>query len=454
MYTKTKLITGVYATLTLFALLQPHAHAQTLIEAVDKTIQNNPQILSEAHRRISVDHTIDQARAGYAPQVDLNLGIGRQNTNTPLNRPDRGSATLTRGEAGLTATQMLYDGFSTKSQVDRTTSAAQSAGFSVNDTTESISLQAIAAYLNVLRRNDLLQFTQNNLQAHETIFSHIKQRSDSGVGRRTDVDQVNARLALSQANLAAETGNLEDAKTNYQRVIGNFPQTPVNPGDGCCDMAPAVLEDALSIAYNHHPALRVALSDHETSLAEQQGAKAAFQPRLDLDLGISADNNLDGTEGHRNGLYAMLRMQYNLLNGGADRARVQQMAALSEQQKAQIEIVKRQTDLDVRLAWNALETVTNRLPMLEQRVQSAEKTQQAYASQFRIGQRTLLDLLDSENELLDASIQYKEAYYDRLYSCYRLAEAMGVLLETMALQHRDEAITVSDSNNSNGLDAQ
>lgn len=443
---KTKLMTGVSATLSLFALFQSQAYAQTLIEAVDKTIQNNPQILSEAHRRISVDHTIDQARAGYAPQVDLNLGIGRQRTDTPRNQPDRGSNTLTRGEAGLNATQMLYDGFSTKSQVDRASSAAQSAGFSVNDTTESISLRAIEAYLNVLRRDDLLQLTQNNLHAHEHIFSQIEQRSESGVGRRADVDQVAARLALSQSNLAAEMGNLEDAKTNYQRVVGNFPETPVNPGDGCCDMAPAVLEDALSIAYNRHPALRVALSDHEASLADQQNAKAAFHPRLALDAGINTDNNLNGLEGHNNGLYAMLRLEYNLLNGGADKARIQQTESLTEQQKAQVEIVKRQTDLDVRLAWNALETVTNRLPMLEQRVESAEKTQAAYATQFNLGQRTLLDLLDSENELLEASIQYKEAYYNRIYSCYRLAEAMGMLLETMALQHRDEAITVSDSN--------
>lgn len=446
MNNKTKWITGVSATFMLFASLQPLAYSQTLIEAVDNTIQNNPQILSEAHRRNSVGHTIDQAHAGYAPQIDLNLGIGRQNTNTPLNRSDRGSNTLTRGEAGLNATQMLYDGFLTKSQVDRATSAAQSAGFSVNDTTESISLRAIEAYLNVLRRDDLLQLTQNNLQSHEHIFSQIETRSESGVGRRADVDQVGARLALSQSNLAAEVGNLEDAKTNYQRIIGNFPQTPVNPGDGCCDMAPPTLEDALSIAYNRHPALRVALSDHEASLADQQSAKAAFHPRLALDAGINADNNLNGIEGHNNGLYAMLRMEYNLLNGGADSARIQQTESLSEQQRAQIEIVKRQTDLDVRLAWNALETVTNRLPMLEQRVTSAEKTREAYATQFNLGQRTLLDLLDSENELLDASIQFKEAYYDRIYNCYRLAEAMGVLLETMAIQHREEAITVSDSN--------
>lgn len=415
--------------------------AQTLVEAVEQTIQSNPEILAEANRRLSVDKTIDQARAGYAPTVDLNLGYGREYTKNPATRP--GSETLTRGEASITAKQMLYDGFYTKSEVERTTASADSAGFAVTDISERTSLQAIGAYLDVLRREDLLALTQTNLQSHETIFSQIGQRAESGVGRRADVDQAQARLALSQSNLESQIGNVEDARTNFQRVVGTMPESITNPGDDCCDKAPATLDDAVKIAYNQHPTLRTALANHEASLAQENAAKSAFHPRIDLDLGASANNNLDGEPGHDKGLYAMFRLQYNLLNGGADKARIEQIEHLSEQQKELINRAQREIELDVRLAWNALENAERRLPGLEQRVEAAEKTREAYAAQFRIGQRTLLDLLDSENELLSSGIAYTEAYYDRIYACYWLMQSMGKLLETMAIEQREEALTVA-----------
>ncbi|MDT8310460.1 MAG: TolC family outer membrane protein [Methylophaga sp.] len=433
---------------TSFMLAIPAALAQTLTEAVDKTLQSNPEILAEANRRISVNKTIDQAQAGYLPTVDLDLGYGHEYTNNPATRP--GGRSLNRGEAGIAANQMLYDGFFTKSEVDRTLSLAESAGFSVSDVSETTSLRAVEVYLNVLRRQDLMNLTQNNLAAHEKIYGQIGERAESGVGRRADVEQAQARLALSQANLAADKGNLQDARSNYMRVIGNMPENTTNPGDGCCDRAPATLEDAIKIAQNKHPAIRAALASHEASLAQTQGAKAAFQPRVDLQLSARADNNLnaDGdtllnNEGHQKELQAMFRLQQNLYNGGADMARVSQLESSSEQQKQQILLAQRQIEQDVRLAWNALQTAQERVPRLQMRVEAAEKTREAYAQQFNVGQRTLLDLLDSENELLAAGADYTEAYYNQLYACYWLAEAMGQLLPALELEHRQEAITVA-----------
>src|SRR5690554_786815 len=249
--------------------------AQTLTQAVEQTLQSHPEILAEANRRLSVDTTIDQARAGYAPRVDLTLGYGREYTRNPSTRP--GSENLTRGEASITARQMLYDGFYTKSEVERTSAEAESAGFAVADISERTSLQAIGAYLDVLRRQDLLQLTESNLHSHETIFSQIQQRAESGVGRRADIDQAQARLALSKSNLESQLGNVEDARTNFQRVVGTMPESLVNPGDECCERALATLEDAVNIAYHQHPTLRTALANHEASLAQEQTAKSAFQ---------------------------------------------------------------------------------------------------------------------------------------------------------------------------------
>jgi adhesin transport system outer membrane protein len=425
------------------AMSQP-VMAQTLTEAVDATLKSNPLILAETNRKLSTDQVIKQAESGYYPKADLNLGIGRERSDNPTTRANNDHRKwLTRGEAGLTASQMLYDGFATKHSVDQSESLAESAGYSITDTAESTSLNAIKVYLDVLRRQELLSLTKDNLESHERIFSQIKLRSDSGVGNQADVDQSTGRVALAQANNNANTGNLDDAKTAFLRVVGEQPESLVEPSDECCHTAPATLDDAIKIAYHQHPALRAAIAQHEAALASQQGAHAPMQPRVDLELSTSLNNNLDGSEGHNQDTLAMVRMRYNLLNGGADSAYIEETGYISEQVKEQANLAKRNIEQDVRLAWNELQRQTDRLEYLNLRTKSAEKTREAYQQQFNLGQRSLLDLLDTENELLSARSDYTNAYYDRIYACYWLSESMGKLLETLELQAPPEAITVA-----------
>ncbi len=425
----------------LAAIASTNITAETLQEAVDATLKQNPEVLAEANRRYSVDKTVDQARAGYYPRVDLTLGTGYERTNNPATRP--GHESLHRGEAEIRATQMLYDGFATKSAVEQSQAQAEAAGYDVTDKAETIGLRTIQSYLDVLKRQELLENTQENLSQHETIFDKIKIRTDAGVGNRSDLEQTTGRLALAKANLGSTVGNLEDAKTRYQRLVGHAPTSLTDPGKSCCDDAPAKVQDALQIAYRQHPALWAAMSQHEASLAQEEGAKAPFHPHVNAELSARADNNLDGTRGHEKEAQAMLRMDYNLLNGGADKARIEETQYLSEQAKQKAEITKRNVDRDVRLAWSNVDTLSRRLPILKQRMIAAEKTRDAYFEQFNVGRRTLLDLLDTENELLTARNDYVNAYYDHIYACYWLSETMGRLMENLSVEAPEAAIVVA-----------
>lgn len=429
---------------TALLTLSGQSYAQSLTEAVETTIKSNPTILAEGNRRLSVDKQIDQAKSGYYPKVDLNLGIGAESSDNPTTRASGDHHKgLTRREAGITATQMLYDGFATKNAVEQSESLAESAGYSVADTAESTSLQAVQVYLDVLRRQELLDLTKNNLASHERIYSQIKLRSDSGVGNQADLDQATGRVSLSQANNNANLGNLEDAKTAFLRVVGEQPESLVEPTEDCCSAAPSTLDDAIAIAYNQHPSLRAAIAQHEAALSQQQGAHAPMQPRVDLELEMNANNDLDGIDGHNNDKLAMFRMKYNLLNGGADSARIEQTGYISEQVRAEALLAKREIEQDVRLAWNELKRQTDRLEYLRLRTTSSEKTRDAYQQQFNLGQRTLLDLLDTENEVLTSQSDYINAHYDRLFACYWLSESMGQLLQTLELAAPAEAITVA-----------
>jgi adhesin transport system outer membrane protein len=417
------------------------AYSQTLSEVVDQTIKSNPEVLIDANHRLSLDHVVDQARGGYGPKVDMALGIGREWNENTSTRP--GSDSFTRRESSLTLSQMLYDGYRVKSEVDRSQSRVESAAHRVASTSERIGLRAVEVYLEVLRRQELLALTQDNLSAHEKTFEQIKLRADSGVGRKADLEQAQARLALSQANLISAQANLREAHIAFQRVAGNTPGELDKPDDFSCELLPTKLDDAVSLAFANHPALRAAIAEHEANLALKQGAEANMRPRVDLEMGTGFNRNLDGVDYKNNEAYAMLRLRHNVYHGGSDQARIAETHYISEEAKEMIQRTKRELEESTRLSWNALETAKDRLPKLKAHAEATEATRDAYAKQFNIGQRTLLDLLDAENELFTARTDYANGQYEERFANYRLMADMGKLLDTLGVAHREESQTAA-----------
>lgn len=430
------IVSAVAATL----LISQSVSAQTLNEAVEKTIKTNPDILIDVNRRLANDETVGEARGGYFPKVDLNLGYGREYSANITTRP--GSRTLTRGEAGLTLTQMLYDGLGTSSEVARRTATVNSSAYKVQGTSEQIGLRAIETYLDVLRRQDELDLIKDNLHAHEKTFEQIKLRADSGVGRKADLEQIQARLALSQANVASAEANLRESMINFQRVVGEMPADLAKPTPP--DL-PASADEAVQAGLTNHPILNSAKADIDATVAQTRAAEAALQPRVDLELGADWNNHIDGVEWKDNDAYAMLRLRYNLFHGGADKARVSETRIQTQEAIEVSNRTRRQIEESTRLSWNALETAIDRVPKLKEHAEATALTRDAYEKQFNIGQRTLLDVLDAENELFTARSDYVDAQYIELFAHYRLAADMGKLLDSIGVAPRDEAKVASDS---------
>ncbi len=413
------------------------ASSATLSEAVNQTIQTNPDILIDANRKLSVDEAVKQAKGGYYPKVDLNLGIGREwSENTSTRAKPGHDDLLTRREAGLTLSQLLYDGSATSSEVERQKSRLSSASRKVMGTSERIGLKAIEAYLDVLRRSELLKLGQDNLAAHDRTFSQIEVRSKGGIGRKADLDQAQARLSLSQANVASAEANLRESNIAYNRVVGAMPDALVKPAPV---EAPASVDDALKAALENHPILRSAMADIEATRAQKSAAESLLKPRVHFELGTSWNNDLDGVDYKSNDAYAMVRMRYNLFNGGADVARISEAGILTQEAIEVLNRTQREVEESLRLSWNALLAAQDRLPKLKATAEAAERTRDGYTQQFNIGQRTLLDLLDSENELYNGRADYLEAQYIDLFSRYRLMADMGRLLDTLGVAPREEA---------------
>ena len=204
--------------------LAVNVFAQSLPEAVQLTIDENPEIQSARSERLAVEQEVDQAKSSYFPSVDLGAGYGFERSNNPVTRrgnPDGKNRNVDYDRTELSANlrQMLFDGFATPSEVNRHKARTDARAYTVFGQSEITALEAVEAYLNVLRRQDLLQLAKENLKIHERTNDQIVLRAERGVGKQADAQQSSGRLALAESNVKSEEGNLFDSETAFQRAF-------------------------------------------------------------------------------------------------------------------------------------------------------------------------------------------------------------------------------------------
>ncbi len=419
----------VVLSIALLAALGAGAQAApvTLQDAVKQAIVGNPDVQARWHDFTASREEQDVARGNYYPRVDMSMGIGREN----LTAPNQPSTEYNRHGATLSLSQMLYDGFSTREEVSRLAYAKLTRYYELLDATETTALDATKAYLDVLRYRELSRLAQENLAQHDQYFRQIQQRTQAGVGRRVDLEQAGGRLALAQSNLLTEASNLHDVSARYLRVVGDLP-----PGEM---IAPALLdqgippsvEEALKLAYQGSPAFNAAIENVRSAQAASRGKRANFQPRVDLRASKDLGYNVNGIEGKRDDELIELVLNYNLFKGGSDKALARQYNERLEQARDLRDKACRDLRQTLSIAYKDVGNLGRQLGYLDQHQLSIAKAREAYRKQFDIGQRTLLDLLDTENEYFQSRRAYVNAEYDHALAYARTLEGMGKLLQTL-----------------------
>ena len=416
--------------LAIVALLSAEAGAapaSTLKDAVKKAIVSNPEVQARWHDFLASQDEVDVARGGYYPRLDLSAGVGREN----IKQPSLPSDSFTRRGAALTLNQMLYDGFATKSEVTKLAYAKLTRYYEVLDATESTALEVTRAYEDVLRYRELSRLAQENYAQHKQIFDQIQQRVQAGVGRRVDLEQAGGRLALAQSNLLTEASNLHDVSARYQRIVGELPAGEMVSPELLKQGIPASIEEALKLAFQGSPAFNAAIENVRAAQAEIGTAKANFHPRVDLRASKDIAFNDNGVSGRRDDEIIELVLNYNLFKGGSDRARVNQFSKRLELARDLRDKSCRDIRQTLAIAYNDVGRLSKQLAFLDQHQLSIEKAREAYRKQFDIGQRTLLDLLDTENEYFQARRAYANANYDYAIAHARTLAGMGALVPAL-----------------------
>ncbi len=412
------------------ALLPSLSLAQpvTLKDVTQNAILNNPEVLSRWHIFKAAEDERNAASGGFLPRVDLSAGVGRENRNDPLIQRD-----YTRNSAALTLTQMLYDGFATSNDVQRLGHARLVRALELQDSIDTTALEAARAYFDVLRYRELTTRAEDNYVMHRSISEQIQNRVQAGVGRRVDLEQAAGRLALAESNLLTESSNLHDVSTRFQRITGNTPPAGMESITRLPEGIPASAEAAHKAAQTGNPALRAAIENVRAAMSASQARRAAYQPHIDLRLSTMTGKDLNGYTGdHRNDI-AEVVLNWNLFNGLSDQARSRQYVEQADSARNLRDKTCRDVRQTLAIAYNDVRKLHEQLDYLEQHQLSIEKARDAYRDQFDIGQRTLLDLLDTENELFQAKRAYINAEHDLAIAYVRTHAGMGRILPALGI---------------------
>ncbi|NOU24337.1 MAG: TolC family protein [Methylotenera sp.] len=401
--------------------------AQTVIslkDMVEKTVTSNPEVQSRYHRFLESGFEQDMVRGGFLPKADI---VSTYRKQEELIKPGDGTA-IPRFNNELVLRQMIFDGFATSSEVKRLGHANRVRYYELQSAMQNTTLEFIRAYIDTLRYRELSQFAKDNYVVHKQLFDRIQERVNAGVARKVDLEQASGRLALAEANLLTETTNLHDVTARLQRLYGELPPETLEAPTFFNAGVEPTSADALKVAYNQNPDLLSTIEDIQASKDEIKTREARYLPKLDLqarkNLGVSNDGRFSSSAAD----LLELTMNFNLFNGFSDQNAVKMTAeklnnSLDLRDKACVD-----TRQLVVIAYNDIQQLKEQEKYRTNHKNSIENAREAYRKQFDIGQRTLLDLLDTENEYFQAKRSLSNTQFDIQTAYARTYAGQGELL--------------------------
>ncbi|MFV0284425.1 MAG: TolC family outer membrane protein [Castellaniella sp.] len=403
----------------------------TLPQAVERAVLNNPAVGAQFHSFQSSVEGQKVRRGALLPEVNLQGWTGHEyRGGTSIN----GAEDWSRNGYSLSLRQLLFDGFSTINDVRQLGFEKLADYYTLKATVDDLAQQATQAYLDVQRYREQVVLAQQNYNLHEDILGQISERSSSGVGRGVDEVQAQARLALAQTNLMTASGNLNDVTQRYQRIVGQVPPQTLDKVPGIEAVLSKKPND-FSSAVRANPSVLAKQALVQAAERGKASAQGRFAPTLELRAATGRDRSdppyINDDSSHSSNVQLMA--SFNLFRGGADAARVRQTAARTYAARDVRDYTCRNVQQELAVAWNNIERLRQQIPFLQQHERSMTKVRVAYMQQFKIGQRTLLDLLDTENELFDAKRALTNGIFDLRIAEYRWLGLSHRLLTALGL---------------------
>ena len=405
------------------ALLSNPVSAETLTEAFAAAYATNPVLITARANLRATDETVPIARAGLRPQVSAT--VTGSVTDTSGGVSFNGGGTIESGTASLNATQVLYDGGQTYNNIEGAIADVNAARSRLTSTEQSVLLAVVTSFVDVRRDEEFVVLAKSNIRLIEEQLRAAQDRFDVGEVTRTDVSQAEARLAQALADLAGFEGALASSIQSYRRVVGQFPgdlkaPPPLPP-------LPAGLQEAVQLAMDNHPEIRAARFDEASARNDIASAQGQLLPTVSLSASASRTESSSSVNSGQNTASLQAQIVVPLYQGGAAYAGVRQSQALQSAAVSAIHDTTRQIRELVENAWSDLSVARSSIRAGRQQVRAAQLAFEGVREEAKLGARTTVDVLDAEQDLLDARTDLVASLRDEYVAGYNLISAIGAL---------------------------
>lgn len=428
------------------AMAQEKPTEMSLSQAVSVGVMTNPEYGRVAASRRATDEELNQAKALWRPSVDLRADGGFEITDSVTTRANGDDEDVfTRYDSQITLTQMLFDGWYTKYENRRQKNRVQSSAYRVKETSELTGLDIVESFLEVMRQRELLGITRDNVAEHVSIMGMIEEGVNAGRSTAADLEQIKARLAAARAQESTTRQSLRNAESRFLQEVGDMPKDlvmPAVPVQAISADVEAEVKQALALS----PTIAVRESDIEVAYNEYQGTGSTLYPQVDLQLGARAGHDLGGVKGNDRSASALVVMNWNLYRGGGDVARVREFKHRHQQTKEERALAARQLENDIRQTWASMVSSGERAKEFANQAAANGEVVRAYKDQFNLDRRTLLDVLDSQNELFVSRSNTINAEFLEIFSVFRILALKGQLLPTLGVAYPQESSLIEVNN--------
>ena len=427
------------AALCAFGYAALPAHAISLKAAIKIALEANPEIGEAIANREALEFELKQARGLYLPKLDIEGRYGAQNYDSPGTRTSgTDDDVLDRREFSAIVTQRLFDGFNRRGERHRQASRVDSASNRVYERSEFIALNVVRQYLEAGRLLKVVDLSRDNLAYHKRVLSDLKEGETSGSVSVADRQQVEERMFAADARLLESLEDLNAARIRFFKLVG-LPLDSYQTPPRASAALPPTLSDALAVARSTNPRIMVAKSDLDAAHARSKQARSDFLPKVDLELRGRSGQELDGVRGREEELRAEVILRWNLFKGGIDSANKQKQLRRVDEERFGLQRAHREVEEAVRLSWNRRQLQRRRLNRLNDQLASVTRLTESYSEQFKVGDRSLLDLLDTQNTRFNTQVNVETATSDLMFTEYRLLANIGMLLRNMNIEAPEQS---------------
>jgi outer membrane protein len=422
------------ATIGLPSFCAQKSLADTLEGALALAYQNNPQLNAQRAASRALDENVPQALSGYRPRISLTSTVASQYQKTLSKAPTAGGPvyvtsefTFTPHTVGLTATQTLFNGFQTANRT-RQAEAQVSAGRATLAVTEqTILLNAATAYMNLLRDSAILDLQRRNVEVLQEQLRQTRDRFNVGEVTRTDVAQAESRLAAGRSQVLTAESNYVTSKAVYRQTIGVDPGK-LAPGTPVDRLSPRTLNEAIVVGRELNPNVAAAMFGIDAQLLQVKINEGALLPTVTATLNAQQAWETNVTTLLRQFNASLLgQVTVPIYQGGSEYSLIRQSKETLGQRRIDLDTARDQVQANVVQSWGQLEAAKAQIQATQAQVNAAEIALNGVREEARVGQRTTLDVLNAQQELVNARVALVTAQRDRVVASYNLLASVGGL---------------------------